>query len=308
MHTRRLSDIDGEFACGLTSVSTEHSSKKLPPRKITVNKSCPALNAYVAGLCTIPSGSFVMGDRAHLDESPLHTVRLSKFQMGKTPVTVGMWEEYVRITGRSMPEDPVSPFAGGNQINKWWSMKRHPIVYITWDQCQQYAAWASQMCGIVMTLPTEAQWEYACRGGMKQTTYPWGNTFNPAKVWCSKSKQGDRMTTGAVDRTSNIMLDHPWRLVDMVGNVWEWCVDWYDPSWYRSQQATVTDSVNVSSSPKQKITFVDGSSDKGALRVIRGGSWSDIDKGFFRSACRMRDFPDNFSHNYGFRLVVCEIN
>ncbi len=176
------------------------------------------LKDYVRQMRPIPGGTCLM--RAYLVPSDDKLVRLSPFRMGATPVTVGMWMEYCRATGTRMPVAP-----------RWGWKPNHPMVNVSWNDIMGadgkggFCAWASGVAGVRLTLPTEAQWEYCARDGGKPIKYPWGNRFDASKCWCSRSST--RLMTAPVDRTDSIYRNGL-GLTDMVGNVWEWCSDWYN--------------------------------------------------------------------------------
>nr|WP_309692976.1 SUMF1/EgtB/PvdO family nonheme iron enzyme [Armatimonas sp.] len=122
------------------------------------------LAEYKVQLQAIPGGSF---------KREGFTVTLSPFQMGRTPVTVGMWQEFCEATKRTIPECPISPV----WEDGWDRMWDHPIVNVSWIECKAYADWAE------LLLPTEAQWEYAARGGLVGKIYPWGDEEPKDQVW-----------------------------------------------------------------------------------------------------------------------------
>lgn len=252
----------------------------------------PCLHSYLSEICQIRSGTFAMGGAKFADERPTHDVTLSDFALGKTPVTVAMWREYANeMLNGEMPSE------NGSQADK------HPITQITWDDCVGYCKWASDLTGLTITLPSEAQWEYACRGGKTKSIYPWGDSWNAAYVWSSCDNQ-TRQSSAAVKRSSNIWTNHPFGLVDMIGNVWEWCADWYDPNWYQNSQASDQNAINKESKPEQLMKYRNGIEKRASARSVRGGSWSDADVDYFRCSQRNRHIPDSKSHSIGFRLCV----
>ena len=147
-----------------------------------------------------------------------------------------------------------------------------------------FCAWASDIAGFRLTLPTEAQWEYAARGGQDGLQYPWGNTFDRSKLWCSGIKYGDAGKTSPVVRSSNIYRN-AFGLTDMSGNVWQWCSDLYVP--YDS--TTQTDPPGPASTSDN-------------VRCVRGGSWDSSNPDDFRCADRGRRYPGSRSGISGFRL------
>jgi formylglycine-generating enzyme required for sulfatase activity len=279
---------------------------------VKIRDKYPRLADYVESLCVIPAGEFQMGSTKYDDEKPVHKLSLSSFGLGATPVTVALWKEYsvAKLSGVMPPEPNPSGFDGAKKFNIAWKDLDHPIVCVSWDDCRKFCTWATEVSGIALDLPSEAQWEYACRGGVSSLEYPWGGAtdvvsvrnFLTTNVWCSDAKVGDRGGTGSVNRTNRIWRNHPWGLVDMVGNVWEWCVDYYDPEWYGRPQATVADVVNRTSAPTQTIKYVDGTSKESPTRCVRGGSWFFDIPDSFRCAVRSGSSPDGRSYISGFRL------
>ena len=146
-----------------------------------------------------------------------------------------------------------------------------------------FCGWASDIAGFRVTIPTEAQFEYAARGGQGGLEYPWGNNYDDTKVWCSVKT--NRLRTAPVVRTSNIYRNR-YGLTDMVGNVLQWSSDFYAP---------------YSSASQTNPSGPTSSSDN--LRCVRGGSWYIIgNPDLFRCAYRFGDFPDVRYYDYGFRL------
>ncbi len=269
-------------------------------------KRFPALRTYIESMCPIPEASFLMGTKNQKrdDEYPEHRVTISSFHMGKTPVTVSMWEEFCKHSSTVMPPTPSPTFNYVSRFNIGWADKDHPIVNISWIDCQRFAYWASKFSGMKLTLPSEAQFEYACRGGKEGLDYPWGNDFDKSKLWCSKHKLGDKGSTGSVTRTSNIWLDHPWHLIDIIGNVEEWCQDWYDDNWYRNPQSMQADPVNHNSSYLITLEYPEKPTADLPVRCVRSGSWADDEAEEFRVSKRYWMEPTDTSVTTGFRLVA----
>jgi formylglycine-generating enzyme len=232
---------------------------------------------YREQLVTIPGGTFQMGAAKSewSDERPVHSVTLSSFRLGKSAVTVGMWSEFCVATNRAMPGLPNYPVWQSG----WDVVLDHPIVNVSWEDCQAYADWAG------LSLPSEAQWEYAARGP-EGLEFPWGSGFDTSKLWCSIKGWGDVDGTASVDRQDRISAS--WcGLVDMAGNVFEWCSDWYSDSYYGSPAAKLPDPVGPQS---------------GSSKVVRGGSWGNYVAVDFRCAYRNYSTPSDRFFIIGFRL------
>ena len=237
----------------------------------------PHLRWYISKLRSIPGGKYRFG-ASPADKKSGTPITMSPFRMGATPVTWGMWKEYrqsvsVPSKGIKLPDNP-----------GWGYPDDHPVVNVSWDDIMDpggFCEWVSGVAGFKLTLPTDAQWEYAARGGKDGLEYPWGNDFDESRLWCSKAYNGDALKTAAVDRTNRIYRNG-YGLTDMVGNVWQWCADYYN-----GDRPAGKDPVDTQ---------------KSKLRCVRGGSWLHGGPGIFRCADRFGYYPDNWYYYVGFRL------
>ncbi|WP_295443859.1 formylglycine-generating enzyme family protein [uncultured Thiodictyon sp.] len=231
-------------------------------------------------LTIIPAGRFIMGspedevERAG-DEGPQHEVTLSRpFAIGRYAVTFDDYDAFCCATGR----DPTGD-AG-------WGRGRRPVIQVTWDDALAYCQWLSQHTGRSYRLPTEVQWEYACRAGTV-TPFHCGETLCPDQANyngnypCGAGAKGPyREQTVPVGS----LPANPWGLYEMHGNVQEWCQDWYGD--YAA--GPLTDP---------------GGPAAGKERVLRGGSWFDEGR-HQRSALRNHDVPGYRNRNVGFRVAL----
>jgi len=189
-------------------------------------------------------------------KAQLVTVPGKNFALGRTPVTVGMWQEFCQATGNAMPYFPDYPV----WKKGWDTVRDHPIIRVTWDDCTAYAEWAG------LALPRAEQREFAARGGLTDKLYPWGDEEPKDQLWWQKTS--NRTGTAPVQRSYHVFVNG-YGLVDMAGNVWEWCTDWYEKDKYR---------------------------------VLCGGSWFYDDADDFRCAFRGWYSPSYQSNDFGFRL------
>ncbi|MHB9109328.1 MAG: formylglycine-generating enzyme family protein [Armatimonadota bacterium] len=206
------------------------------------------------------------GAKEGSDESPYHTVYLDGYWIYQYEVTVAQYRQFCRVTGRAMPDTP-----------PWGWRDDDPIVNVTWHDAVAYAAWAGA------SLPTEAQWEKAARGPDGRV-YPWGNAWGGAR--CCNSVDGSASSPSPVG--SFPAGAGPYGAQDLAGNVWEWCADWYDETYYQHAPRR---------NPAGPAT--------GAARVLRGGSWGYSDPRDFRTTLRTRYIPPlSWSCDLGFRCAV----
>jgi iron(II)-dependent oxidoreductase len=229
----------------------------------------------------IPAGTFTMGcvpGDAHCkeDERPPHPVMLGAFYMDATEVTVGEYGKCVDA-GRCM-----RPNADGGICNWGRRTERngHPVNCVDWNMAAAYCEWKGGR------LPSEAEWEYAARGGHEGWTYPWGGEpadCGRAVMFCNRNKQAggwERSTAPVGSKEAN-----GYGLYDMAGNVSEWCSDWFDEDYYSRSP-----SADPSGAPS------------GRYRVRRGGSWDDASS-FLRISRRHWLPPDQWIPDVGFRCV-----
>jgi formylglycine-generating enzyme required for sulfatase activity len=231
----------------------------------------------------VPAGTFWMGrvpgddvsDGRYDDEKPRHRVRISRgFWLGQTPVTVSAFRRFATSRAIEMPRSP--------KYNPNWAEHEHPIVNVAWARARDYTGWLGGR------LPTEAQWEYAARGGVDDMVYPWGNMITPeqANYDDNKNWQG----TSPVGKFPS----NRFNLFDMIGNVWEWVADWYDEDIYGTRSP-----VDIPVDPQ----VYRSESEK---RVVRGGSFRSIPIEV-RISNRGFQTPNNGFDDFGFRCLVDDI-
>jgi formylglycine-generating enzyme required for sulfatase activity len=215
----------------------------------------------------IPAGSFLMGsadndESAYSDEKPQHRVNLQEFYLGKYPVTQ---EQYQVIMG--------------NNPSKFKYNPKNPVENVSWDDAQAFCQKLSEKIGKKYRLPSEAEWEYACRAGT-QTRYYFGDNADLLGEYAWYGGHSNSKTDPVGEKKPN-----NWGLYDMHGNVYEWCED----GWHE----------NYENAPKDGTVWNDNHSQTNS-RVIRGGSWDNNSRNC-RSAARL-DF-DNRNRYVGFRVV-----
>ena len=231
-----------------------------------------------AVMVSVPAGSFTMGDdNGDDDAKPAHQVTLDGYWIDKNLVTVAMYQKFCTATGRKMPPEPNGHLPDGTPYQWGWADHQdHPIVNVTWDDAKAYADWAGAQ------LPTEAQWEKAARG-TDGRTYPWGNDWDTGKLW--SSVDGQKHGTAPVGTFPEGAS--PYGALDMAGNVWEWCSDYYGKDYYKNSPA------QNPTGPRYSET-----------RVLRGGSWYFYGEFFFRCSDRFSVDPSGRGSYDGFRCVV----
>lgn len=214
----------------------------------------------------VEGGKFDMGSISYKSERPVHSVTLRGFWIGKYEVTVAQYRAYCNATGASMPKTP-----------DWGWSDDHPIVNVNWSNAKEFADWLSRKTGKRYSLPTEAQWEYAARGGNRSQGKTYAGSNSLGIVGWFSTNSGNQAHAVRQKQANELGI------YDMSGNVCEWCRDWYARYSTLSQQDPIGSSI-------------------GTLRVLRGGSWYDFDLRC-RVAYRNRAAPDNCINFVGFRLV-----
>lgn len=244
----------------------------------------------------VEGGTFMMGaqssnsssanydSQSYSDESPVHSVTLSDYYIGKYEVTQQLWEYVMKYSGTAADGSTMSTYAtdvwlGSNPSSSYGIGNYYPAYYVSWEDIVDiFIPRLNKITGKTFRLPTEAEWEYAARGGNKSQGYKYSgsNTIDDvAWYYGNSSSSTHQVGTKAPNELG---------IYDMSGNVWEWCSDWY--SYY-------------SSSPTTNPT----GPTNGSYRVYRGGGWS-YSASSCRVASRFNYSPDYRSHNLGFRLVL----
>ena len=215
----------------------------------------------------IPPGSFVLGcSRGDLecddDESPRFEAEITRgFWLGQTPVTVAAWRNYVKATGKEMPDEPTY---FERALNPGWAIGEQPVTDVDWQDAADYCEWAG------LRLPNDAEWEYAARAGVTDAQY--GEL--DAIAWYSDNSGKRKIKGQAIWKASHdvfnevlkskengphaVGLKKPngWGLYDVLGNVWQWTADWYEPGYYRNAERR-----DPQGPPE------------GGYKTLRGGSW-----------------------------------
>ena len=205
-------------------------------------------------LCSIPAGEFLMGDQKNrkflsVSERPAHRVFISEFCISKYPITNLEYQAFVMDTRHRTP-----PHWQG--INFPSGKNDSPVVNVSWLDAESYCKWLSERTAIQYRIPTEAEWEKAARGD-QGFIYPWGNRWRVNR--CNSKEMGKLGTTPVTDFSP--AGDGSYGVADLIGNVWEWCADWYDENEYSSRSNSI---VKNPLGPQ-----------KGTMRVLRGGSYTD---------------------------------
>jgi len=299
----------------------------------------PVEEGITGGMVLIPGGAFQMGSDEFPDAQPVHTVTVNGFWMDEHEVTNVQFDRFVRQTGyvtvaerpldpKDYPGVPAAQLVPGSAVFtppaqnvsldnplQWWQyvsgaswqhpkgpkstikgLENEPVVHVSYEDAAAYAKWAGKR------LPTEAEWEFAARGGKGSHTYYWGTELKPGGTWMANIYQGDFPRKNAIEdgfaeaAPVKTFLPNSYGLYDMEGNVWEWCQDFYRPDYYPKSPAD---------NPKGPSDSYDPDEPNALKRVQRGGSFlcSDQYCTRYRAGSRGKGEVTSGTNNLGFRCV-----
>lgn len=221
------------------------------------------------GMVLIPAGYFTMGSDSG-NASPKHKVWIDAFFIDKYEVTNHQYRRFIEATGHPKPS-----FLKDRDLNK----PNQPVVGVSYYDALTYAQWAGKR------LSTEAEWEYAARGGLESKQFPWGDESVAKR--CNYAPKPFREKDGyEYSAPVGKYAPNNYGLYDVAGNVWEWCQDFYDQKYYKI-------------SPGKNPT----GPDSGYSRVVRGGSWLSINPKYLKCSSRMELKPFVQDRYYGFRCA-----
>lgn len=253
------------FLLSGTNISCKKSSDQEVPEEQTPQEDTNSSD--IPEMVLVNGGTFKMGNDGGGEEreKPAHDVSLNTFKIAKTPVTVAHYRIFCSETKREMPKAPT-----------WGLQDNHPVVGISWHDAASYCVWLSEKTKQPYRLPTEAEWEYASKGG-KSNVY----IYSGSNEWEEVGWRGETSTKPVAQKKPNEL-----GIYDMSGNVWEWCSDWYNAEYY---------AISPSSNPKGPTT--------GSDKVLRGGGYNS-GIASLRSEKRHFGSPDAMAFSSGFRIVL----
>ncbi len=288
----------------------------------------PASKTSTSGMVRLQGGAFFMGADDGVGypsdgEGPVREVRLAPFHIDRTSVTNRRFERFVKETGHKTEAERFGwsyvffQLLAPELLRKvkqhpreapWWckapgaywrrpegrasNIRRrmdYPVIHVSWNDAMAYCAWAGKR------LPTEAEYEYAARGGLERKRYPWGDEFKPngrhyCNIWQGEFPKHNTLEDGHLGvATARSFPANGFGLFHMAGNVWEWCWDWWSNAYHVD-------------GPREDPTGPPAGTEK----VIRGGSCLCHDSycNRYRVAARTKNTPDSSSGNAGFRCVA----
>lgn len=313
---------------GCCTPSASRDTRTASPANSVVTAQQTSLQLQ-SPMIELPGGTFLMGTDA-IDgfpqdgEGPVRPVLLDAFALDQYPITNDLFRIFIEATGyrteaerfgwsfvfwshipsarfRELVQDTV-------EAAPWWCKVRgakwdvpegpgsdisvrgdHPVVHVSWHDCAAFAQWSGKR------LPTEAEWEYAARGGLEQKLYPWGDKLRQngkhlCNIWQGEFPKNDTADDGYAGTCPvDAFPPNGFNLYSMTGNVWEWCADWFDATFHRT-----ADQNNPTGPPV------------GTGRVMKGGSFL-CHKSYcnrYRVAARTSNTPDSSASNIGFRCSL----
>jgi formylglycine-generating enzyme required for sulfatase activity len=330
--------------CGLLAIGCADSPDA--PRATVQINSTPAPTPAPDAMVWVPGGTFWMGcDSCGMpDAAPEHLVSVDGFWMDRTPVTNADFEKFVKATGyltvaerpldpTHFPGVPASMLVPGSAVFsataepvpldnplRWWrytpgaswrhpegpgsdigARGDHPVVHVAYEDAMAYATWTGHR------LPTEAEFEFAARGGLDRNLYPWGNELMPgnkaaANIWQGRFPAKDSAEDGyAGTAPVTTFAPNGFGLYDMGGNVWQWCADWYRADYYSGLALRGTAARN----PRGPDDSFDPQEPGAAKRVLKGGSYlcSEQYCARYLVGSRGKGEVTSGASNLGFRLV-----
>lgn len=299
-----ITQTENNESCHTTPTRAELASasdkEQLPTKVISSNVDS------TENMVLINGGTFTMGTNHGMPfEAPAHNVTVKSFWIDEAEVTVKEFADFVEATGYITEAERFGASGVFDVQTGAWTMKENanwrtpegngelaqltePVCQISWNDAQAYAKWAGKR------LPTEAEWEFAARGNLKNKEYAWGDNLRPtgkpvANWWQGEFPFNNTGEDGFRNRAPvKSFAPNNYGLYDVAGNVWEWCADWYAPDYYET-------------SPNQNPE----GPEIGEERVIRGGSWMCAENFCtnYRVAGRSHSTPDTGLNNLGFRCV-----
>lgn len=302
------------------------------PAELPAESVAPPAKDFQVNMSLLSGGRFLMGEdrpiaRSGDGECPVREVTLAPFLIDATVVSNAQFETFVQQTGYTTEAERygwsyvfwnlLDPAAKGHVMEgvvaeaPWWlpvqgaywaapggpgssvhSVAQHPVVHISWNDADAYARWTGRR------LPTEAEWEYAARGGLARAVYPWGDELelggvHQCNVWQGSFPDHNSGADGYVGTApTDAFSPNGFGLFNMAGNVWEWCSDWFSLTWH------IDDRVETRANPQGPP--------HGSTKVIRGGSYlchaSYCTR--YRVAARTSTTPDSTTGHTGFRCVA----
>jgi formylglycine-generating enzyme len=334
----------------MAQLGNHRGTQRRDPAKDAHSEAAASQEMPPPGMIFVPGGTFLMGsDRHYREEAPAHRVTVDGFWIDRTPVTNREFRKFVNATGhvtfaelRPDPKDypgalPHMLKAGSlvfapprhpvdlRDWSQWWTFKfgaswrkpygprssisgldDHPVVHIAYSDAEAYAKWAGK------ELPTEAEWEFASRGGLDGAEFAWGDEFMPGHRHMANTWQGDfphqNLAQDGYERTSPVTAFTPngYGLYDMIGNIWEWTADWYS----QQHEADAPKACCIPQNPRGGRE--DGSYDpcqpnvRIPRKVIKGGSHLCAPNYCrrYRPAARHAEAVDTSTCHVGFRCVL----